>query len=181
MYSNGWLSLEYEYTLNGQYPFAGISFSYPEADIINAKWLGDGPYRVWKNRPWGVHYNVWKTAFNLTQTGYYPWFYPEFKGYYADLTWLQMSTGEGRFMVISKERGLFLRLLQASGLSGPVSYPQSPAGDISFLDFIPAIGTKMATGLTPDASRLGPEGAQNDIKGSFKHTLYFYFGIPEKK
>jgi hypothetical protein len=82
---------------------------------------------------------------------------------------------------MSKERGVFLRLLQASGLSGPVSYPLSPVGDISFLDFIPAIGTKMATGLTPDASRLGPEGSQNDINGSFKHTLYFYFGIPVQK
>jgi hypothetical protein len=179
MYNSGWLSLDYEYNLTGRYQFAGISFSYPERNVIGVKWLGNGPYRVWKNRPWGVTYNVWQKAFNLTETGYYPWFYPEFKGYYSDVTWMEFSTGEGRFTIVSKENDLFIRLFQFYGLSGAKSFPELPTGDISFLDCIPPIGTKMATGLTPNAAKLGPEGALNELNGPFKHTLYFYFGIPE--
>lgn len=179
MYNSGWLSLDYEYHLTGKYPFAGVSFSYPERNIIGVKWLGDGPYRVWKNRPWGVSCNVWQKAFNLTETGYYPWFYPEFKGYYSDVSWMEFSTGEGRFTIVSKEKDLFVRLFQFYGLSGAKSYPELPIGDISFLDCIPPIGTKMAIGVNPNAARLGPEGALNELNGSFKHTLYFYFGIPE--
>jgi hypothetical protein len=181
MHSTGWLSLEYEYSLTGKYQFAGISFNYPERNVISVKWLGDGPYRVWKNRPWGVTYNVWQKAFNLSETGYYPWFYPEFKGYYADVTWMELSTGEGRFTVVSKEKNLFVRLFQFYGFSGARSYPELPNGDISFLDCIPAIGTKMATGLTPNAAKLGPEGAINELNGSYKHTLYFYFGMTDGK
>ena len=177
MFNTGWLRLEYEYSLAGKYQFAGISFSYPEATLSTAKWLGNGPYRVWKNRPWGVTYNVWEKGYNTTMTAHIPWIYPEFKGYYSDVTWLQLNTGEGRLLVVSKEKDLFVRLFQFYGLSGPVSYPALPTGDISFLDCIPAIGTKMATGLMPNASNLGPEGAINELNGSFEHTLYFYFGI----
>jgi hypothetical protein len=179
MYNTGWLSLDYEYSLIGKYQFAGISFSYPEADLNNVKWLGNGPYRVWKNRPWGVTYNVWEKGYNTTETAHIPWIYPEFKGYYSDVTWLQLNTGEGRLLVVSKEKELFVRLFKFYGLSGPISYPELPTGDISFLDCIPAIGTKMATNLTPNAKNLGPEGAVNELNGSFKHTLYFYFGIPD--
>jgi len=181
MYHSGWMSLEYEYNLTGKYQFAGISFNYPERNVISVKWLGDGPYRVWKNRPWGVTRNVWQKNFNLSETGYYPWFYPEFKGYYADVTWMELSTGEGKFTVVSKENDLFVRLFHFYGLSGAVSYPELPNGDISFLDCIPPIGTKMAIGVNPLAAKLGPEGDLNELNGSFKHTLYFYFGIPDEK
>ncbi|HEY4789323.1 MAG TPA: glycoside hydrolase family 2 TIM barrel-domain containing protein [Bacteroidales bacterium] len=181
MYDSGWLSLEYEYSLSGEYQFAGISFNYPEANLTSVKWLGNGPYRVWKNRPWGVTYNVWEKAYNTTETAHYPWFYPEFKGYYSDITWLQLNTGEGRLLVVSAEKNLFVRLFQFYGLSGAKSYPELPIGDISFLDCIPPIGTKMATGVSPNAAKLGPEGELNKLNGSFKHILYFYFGIPDEK
>jgi len=180
MYNSGWLGLEYEYQLTGKYLFAGISFDYPERDVISVKWLGNGSYRVWKNRPWGVTYNVWQKIFNLTETGYYPWFYPEFKGYYADVTWMQLSTVQGRFTVVSNEKDLFVRLFQFYGLSG-VNSPKLPSGDIAFLDCIPPIGTKMAANLNTEAALLGPQSAINELNGLFKHTLYFYFGIPDEK
>jgi hypothetical protein len=37
MFGSGWVSLEYEYQLNGSYPFAGVSFNYPENFILSAK------------------------------------------------------------------------------------------------------------------------------------------------
>ena len=72
MQENGWLALDYEYNLKGSFPFAGISFSYPENYILAAKWLGKGPYRQWKNRVNGAPVNVWQNFYNNTQTGYWP-------------------------------------------------------------------------------------------------------------
>jgi len=33
------------------------------------KWLGDDPYRVYKNRMKGVDFGVWEKAYNNTNTG----------------------------------------------------------------------------------------------------------------
>ena len=179
MYPSGWLSLEYEYELNGPFQFAGISFSYPENWVIRAKWLGDGPCRVWKNRLPGVNLNVWEADYNNTQTGEYPFFYPEFKGYFSDFAWIELSTAQGKILMASEDQGLFLRLYDFYGITGPKSYPELPPGDISFLDCIPALGSKLATGLTTDASVYGPAGKPAEMSGIKKHKLWFYFGIPD--
>jgi hypothetical protein len=177
MYDNGWLGLEYAYTLKGTYPFAGVSFDYPEAHILSAKWLGNGPYRIWKNRPQGVTLNVWKNAYNNTQTGYAPWIYPEFKGYFSDITWMEFCTVEGKFYVASKEDNLFVRLFDFYAMPGIKAHPALPSGNISFLDCIPPVGTKMAVRIDDDASLNGPMGKMNELDNTFRHSLYFYFGI----
>ncbi|MBD0287523.1 MAG: glycoside hydrolase family 2, partial [Flavisolibacter sp.] len=179
MQSSGWLALEYEYELNGTYSFAGISFSYPENFVLGAKWLGKGPYRVWKNRLQGVTDNVWQNVYNNTQTGASPWIYPEFKGYYADITWMELNTVEGKFTVASPDTGLYVRLFDFYGLSGVRPHPDLPAGNISFLDAIPPIGTKLALNISYNTAALGPQSELNKINRSFKHTLYFYFGLPK--
>ena len=177
MYPSGWVSLEYEYELTGDYQFAGISFSYPENYVARAKWLGDGPSRVWKNRLQGVSYNVWEKVYNNTQTGAYPFYYPEFKGYFSNFTWMELSTAQGKIMMATEDRDLYLRLYDFYGITGPKSYPELPAGDISFLDCIPALGSKLAMGLTTDASVYGPAGKKTPMSGVKKHKLWFYFGI----
>jgi|WetSurMetagenome_2_1015567.scaffolds.fasta_scaffold00125_33 hypothetical protein len=179
MYPSGWMSLEYEYELNGPQQFAGISFSYPENYVSRAKWLGDGPSRVWKNRLTGVSYNVWSKIYNNTQTGAYPFFYPEFKGYFSNFTWLDLSTAQGKILVATSDQDLYLRLYNFYGITGPTSYPLLPPGDISFLDCIPALGSKLAIGLTTDASVYGPAGRMAEMNGVKKHTLWFYFGVPD--
>lgn len=179
MHGNGWLSLEYEYELNGTYPFAGISFSYPENFVLGAKWLGKGPYRVWKNRLDGVTTNVWQNRNNNTQTGSAPWIYPEFKGYYANITWMEMNTAQGKFTIASPDTGLYVRLFNFYGLSGIRPHPELPVGDISFLDRIPPIGTKLALNISYNTSQLGPQSEPNKIAGPIKRTLYFYFGLPK--
>jgi hypothetical protein len=37
MNSSGWASIEYEYSANGDYPFTGISFKYPENYVLGAR------------------------------------------------------------------------------------------------------------------------------------------------
>lgn len=179
MFGSGWVSLEYEYELNGAYTFAGVSFNYPENFVLGAKWLGKGPYRVWKNRLQGTTVNVWQNLYNNTQTGYSPMIYPEFKGYYGDVTWMEFNTVEGKFYVASKDSGLYVRLFDFYALTGVRPHPELPAGNISFLDCIPPIGTKLALNISYNTSALGPQSEPTKINGPVKRTLYFYFGLPK--
>jgi hypothetical protein len=179
MYGNGWTGLEYEYSINGSFPFAGISFQYPENFILSAKWLGKGPYRQWKNRLQGTPVNVWQNQYNNTQTGYSPVVYPEFKGYYGEITWMEFSTVEGKFYVASKDTGLYVRLFDFYGLTGVRPHPELPIGNISFLDCIPPIGSKLALNINYNTSSLGPQSEPTKITAPVKRTLYFYFGLPK--
>ncbi|MFY1045789.1 glycoside hydrolase family 2 TIM barrel-domain containing protein [Chryseobacterium sp. GP-SGM7] len=176
---NGILELNYEYYLSGDYPFAGVSFDYPENYVINAKWLGKGPYHVWKNRLQGQTYNVWQNLKNITRTGQSPWIYPEFKGYFDDVSWLQLDTAEGKITVGTNEEKMFVRLFDFYGIYGAEGYPKLPNGNISFLDAIPPLGTVLAFNINDKTESLGPESELNHLNGTFKRILYFYFGLPD--
>lgn len=179
IYGSGWVELEYEYTLDGEFPFAGISFSYPENFMLGTKWLGKGPYRQWKNRQQGTPVNVWSNLYNNTQTGYSPLIYPEFKGYYGQITWMEFNTVEGKFYVASKDGGLNIRLFDFYGLTGVKPHPELPAGNISFLDCIPPIGTKLALNINYNTAALGPQSELTKIRGPVKRSLFFFFGLPQ--
>lgn len=178
--ASGWTTLEYEYNTAGNQSFSGISFSYPENYILSSRWLGKGPYRQWKNRLQGTNINVWQNLYNDTHTGYSPNIYPEFKGYYGEISWMELSTVEGKFFIASRDPGLFVRLFDFYALSSATKpHPELPVGDISFLDCIPPIGTKLATGLNTNTRGLGPQSELNHLNGNKKRSLYFYFGLPK--
>ncbi|GAB2806232.1 glycoside hydrolase family 2 protein [Ferruginibacter profundus] len=178
--ASGWVTLDYEYNIEGDQPFSGITFSYPENYILTNRWLGKGPYRQWKNRMQGTEINVWQNIYNDTKTGYAPNVYPEFKGYYGEVNWMELSTVEGKFYIASKDSGLFVRLFDFYALSSATKpHPELPAGNISFLDCIPPIGTKLATGLTTNTKVYGPQSELNHLSGNKKRSLYFYFGMPK--
>jgi len=178
MHGSGWLQLDYEYQVEGEQYFRGISFSFPESDVIGAKWLGNGPSHVWKNRLHGGILDVYERFYNNTLPGSNSWQYPQFKGYYEDISWLEMNTVYGKFTVVAQEEDLFMRLFSFYGISGPENYPALPKGDISFLDAIPPVGTKLAMGISNDTWNLGPAGELNKDDKPVKRTLYFYFGSP---
>lgn len=178
--ASGWTTMEYEYSAQGDLPFAGISFNYPENYVLSSRWLGKGPSRQWKNRIAGTPVNVWQNIYNNTHTGYSPAVYPEFKGYYGDVTWMELSTVEGKLFIASPDNGLFVRLFDFYALSAAAKpHPEIPVGNISFLDCIPPIGTKLATGLTTNTRVYGPMSELNHVNGTKKRTLYFYFGMPK--
>lgn len=180
MYNNGWVQLQYEYTTDGQpQNMAGVSFSYPENYILSAGWLGKGPSRQWRNRIKGTEKSVYQNLYNNTQTGYSPVIYPEFKGYYGDISWMQFNTVEGSFLMASRDMGLFVRLFDFYGLTGLKGTPDLPQGDISFMDVIPAVGTKLALGVNSNTTVLGPQGQLPVIPGTINRRLLFYFGTPE--
>lgn len=179
MAGNGWADMDYEYELNGSYPFAGVSFSYPENFVLGVKWLGKGPYRQWKNRLQGTPVNVWQNLYNNTHTSYNPIVYPEFKGYYGEVSWMEFSTVEGKFYVASKDTGLYVRLFDFYGLSGARPHPELPVGNISFLDCIPPIGTKLALNISYNTANLGPQSEPTKMAGPVRRSLSFYFGLPK--
>src|SRR5690606_6154650 len=158
MRPDGWLKLDYRYEMNGRRPYAGVSFNFPENYIITATWLGNGPYRVWKNRLQGVTQNTWENMYNDSRAGIGPWEFPEFKGYFSDVSWVQLNTTQGKFLVATEQEDMYLRLFEFYGVSGPQHYPKLPEGDISFLDAIPAIGTKLAMGINTRLPANGPAG-----------------------
>ncbi|MFT4204032.1 MAG: glycoside hydrolase family 2 TIM barrel-domain containing protein [Chitinophagaceae bacterium] len=178
MAANGLARLDYEYALTGDYLFGGISFSYPENYILEKIWLGKGPYRLWKNRQEGTPVNVWHNMYNDTKTSCPPLIYPEFKGYFGDIVWMEFNTAEGKFYAASLTESMNVRLFDFYGLSGAKPYPPLPPGDISFVNFIPPMGSKFALNINASTKKLGPQSELNHIDGTFKNGLVFYFGIP---
>jgi hypothetical protein len=174
VYNSGWLKLDYSYSMNDSVDYMGVSFDYPEDRMLGMRWLGEGPYRVWRNRMKGGTVDVWHNAYNNFEAGT-QWDYPEFPGYYAGLNWVVFDTKDGYITVMTDDEDMFLRVYsQKDGEGAKKAYMTWPEGDISFMHVIPAIGTKFHY-----AKDLGPEGVPVKTEGAYSGTLYFYFGLPE--
>ena len=128
-----------------QIHFLGLSFNYPESEAKGIRWMGSGPYRVWKNRLRGQQFGIWQKDYNNTVTGeqYDHLVYPEFKGYHANLYWATLQSDTAPFTVYSETDGLYLRLFTpeepVQRRDGKNTMPAFPEGDISFLFDIPGI------------------------------------------
>lgn len=170
---NGWMQLDYQYTLNGEYDYSGITFSYPDSKVKGATLKANGPYHVWKNRLKGVNFGIYGKPYNNTITGQ-TWEYPEFKGYYSNFYAVEIETEEVPFTVATSTEGLYLHLFTPER---PTFYSSNvearfPQGDISFLNGIGAVGTKFSR-----AEQEGPQGAKNKYENKqIQVTLYFKFG-----
>lgn len=169
---NGLLMLEANPLRGGRdIDFIGISFNYPEEKCTGVKWMGRGPYRVWKNRLKGSNFGVWEKAYNNTITGESSnnLIYPEFKGYHGNLYWATLQTTESDFTVISETPNLYFQLFTPAKpqfVAGG-TYPPFPEGDISFLYEIPAIGTKFN-----QPEQLGPKSQKGMFSGHNGDEFY---------
>ena len=173
---NGVLELKYRYPMRGAMDYFGVSFDYPETLVRAKRWLGQGPYRVYKNRMAGTELDVFDLAYNDPLPGA-SWKYPEFKGYFAGLRWLRLTTAQGPITIATPTPGLYYRLYTpklgtdaGSVESRRLAVPY-PEGDISFLHAIPPIGNKFA-----EADQTGPQGQPTPANGKYEATLYFQFG-----
>jgi len=168
------IKLNYTYEQKGEADFMGISFNYPEDKIKGVKWLGRGPYHVWKNRLKGLQYGYWEKLYNNTVTGESGWQYPEFKGNYAEWRWLQLENEEFPFKVFTESDHLFLQMLKTPSPKGAfndnttVNYPN---GNLGFMDFIQPIGTKFSK-----TTEMGPQSQKNiQLNGRISNVLWFDF------
>lgn len=138
--------------------FTDVSHEYPESNITGMKWLGRGPFRVWKNRMKGLKYGVWHKDYNDAITGE-DFQYPEFKGYHSDLKWVVIETKESAFTVYAEDENMFLQMLQPQkpkGATNDNTSPPFPTGNIGFLNGISPIGAK----FNP-ANLYGPQSQKN--------------------
>ncbi len=172
--------LEYSYSQKGNLDFMGITFKYPEEKINGMRWMGRGPYRVWKNRLKGQQFGVWQKQYNNTVTGE-SWNYPEFKGWHAEMFWVTLQTKEANFTIYTDQSSIFLEMLQPDkpkGQKNENTSPPFPDGNIGFMNAISPIGTKFQ-----GAASLGPQSQQNIFMNytPVSGSLYFDFRQNEKK
>lgn len=116
----------------------GLTFSYPQNEVTGMKWLGAGPYRVWKNRERGANFGLWHKNYNNTITGhsYENLVYPEFKGYHGSLYWAVLEGDTNEITVSSSTDGLYFRVFtpdEPEGIKGEDRMQPFPEGDLSFL------------------------------------------------
>ena len=160
-FDDGSVLLSAKTTFNGVVDLMGISFDYPEALVKSKRWVGRGPYRVWQNRLDGPQYGYWQTDYNGPIPGE-SWQYPEFKGYFAGVQWMQLQTSEG---AIGISVGHTLQTPTYVGVYTPrdgrdhILYTLPETG-IALLNVIPAVRNKVnATDLN------GPSAQPHWAKG----------------
>ncbi|GAA5121444.1 hypothetical protein JIN84_00730 [Luteolibacter yonseiensis] len=166
---SGDLRLDYSYTLDGEFTYHGITFDHAEDTFQSVKWLGEGPSRVWQNRLRGTTLGVYEKQRNDIQPGV-SWDFPEFQGFFADMRWARFETSAGPLTVSSPQPGTYLRI-GTPRISHPFTTVAFPAGDLSFMKAIPAIGSKF---LTPANS--GPSGQPAKVAGRQDGSLVFRLG-----
>ncbi|RRB02445.1 glycoside hydrolase family 2 TIM barrel-domain containing protein [Larkinella rosea] len=170
IYPSGWIKMKVRYFPDGYFTtLVGVNFSFPESAMKAVKWMGKGPYRVWKNRMKGGALGVWNKAYNKTETGETPVVYPEFKGYHANLYWCRFETTGQPFTVATDDEDVFFRLFTPAWKTDQWhNYePIFPSGDLSFMQGISSIGSKTQRNETT-----GPMG--------MKHIYYDYEKEPAR-
>jgi hypothetical protein len=172
--SDGWLQCDYKYSQSGTNDFSGVLFDFPERAVKRKRWLGDGPFRVWKNRLRGVSLGVWENDYNNTLTGHRDWVYPEFKGFFANVRWLELDTTEGRITAVVQREIPFVQVLTPefppNDLVGQ-ALVRVPQAGLGFLHAIPPIGSKFKP-----ASSTGPQGQPYVLGGTYSGSVSFRFG-----
>jgi hypothetical protein len=170
IFPSGWVQMKVNYFPAAYFTnMVGVNFSLPEESIRSVLYMGNGPYRVWKNRMKGNSFGVWTKEYNNSATGELPFQYPEFKGYHSNLYWARFNTSASPFTVVTETEDLFLRLYTPKVSDDPYNnlQPTFPSGDISFMQGISGIGTK-----TQKPETTGPMGQ--------KHVYYDYEKEPSR-
>jgi hypothetical protein len=170
---DGWLQCDFAYTATGTQDVFGVVFDYPENLVQKKRWLGDGPFRVWKNRLGGVTFGEWANNYNNTITGYSEWKYPDFKGCFSNVRWLQLETTEGLITVVPENIPFVQVLTPEQPPDNLVAYTKVnlPRCGLGLLHAIPPIGTKFKP-----AAQGGPQGQPNVGRGEYSGRVSFYFG-----
>lgn len=181
---SGWLTIDYVYSITGPQEYFGIGFDYPEANVNGMRFLGEGPAPVYQNRLAGGTLDVWNRPYNNTVDGDpddlkpgQHFDYPLFKGFYRGVRWLELNTSEGTITAMVDQQPdspiyvqVFTPKTPPAGLAGQTAVP-FPAAGVSFLDAIPAVGSKFS-----GPKGTGPMGQPAIAKGDYKGHISLYFG-----
>ena len=161
------LVLRYVIDYRGPADVLGLSFDFPEADVVGKRWLGAGPYRVWKNRLAGTQFGLHAANYSRAIPGE-TYAYPEFHGFFGEWEWVELQSRDGNVMVRNASGVPWFGLYTPPGGEKPVL--ELPELGWTFLHAIPPIGTKFAL---PDV--LGPESQAAVFNGELRGELAFSF------
>lgn len=171
--ADGWVRLSYVYEVSGTNACHGLGFDLPETSVKDMRWFGCGPYRTWQNRRAGGTLGVWTNNYNNTITGWSGWQYPEFKGVYRAIRWLQLGTTAGQ-ITVATPAGSYVQVLKPELPPGKLPAKSAvilPDAGLAFLNAIPAIGNKFH-----NARDTGPGGQPDVSETPNCGDIYFYFG-----
>ena len=139
--ADGGVYLNAEYYFNGVVDLMGICFDYPEQMVKSKQWVGKGPYRVWQNRMEGPQFGLWQNDYNDPIPGE-TFEYPEFKGYFAGVSWMKLNTSEGSVGVEPSSGNVGVYTPRDGRDHILYSLPET---GISILKAIPAVRNKVNT------------------------------------
>lgn len=174
VHADGGIDCEFAYTADKPSPYLGVCFDYPEELVKSKRWVGEGPYRVWQNRRRGVSLGAWENDYNDTITGYSGWVYPEFKGCFAGVRWLELETREGTITTVVHTDDLYVQVLTPSFPPAELqkaSAIQMPQAGLAFLHVIPAMGEKFQPAETH-----GPQSQLHPVREIYRGKVSFRFG-----
>ncbi|MCR4958836.1 MAG: DUF4981 domain-containing protein [Prevotella sp.] len=169
--ADGSAVLSAEAGFNGVVDLMGICFDYPEDKVQSKRWVGRGPYRVWQNRMEGPQYGYYVTAYNDPIPGE-SWQYPEFKGYFADVQWMQLQTTEGAIGIQpchAHQRLMYIGVYTPRDGRDHLLYDLPQTG-IALLDVIPAVRNKVNT-----TDLNGPSAQPHFAQGTHVYEAWLRF------
>lgn len=139
--ADGGVYMDVDYYFNGVVDLMGICFDYPEQKVKSKQWVGKGPYRVWQNRMEGPQYGLWQNDYNDPIPGE-SFEYPEFKGYFSNVSWMKLKTTEGQIGI----EGIGMKIGVYTPRDGRDHLLYTlPETGISILKTIPAVRNKVNT------------------------------------
>jgi len=166
--STGEIRMDYEYRYDGTVELMGVRFDYPENQVVSKQWLGKGPYRVWQNRMQGTQWGIWENNYNDPVPGE-TYFYPEFKGYFADWQWFSLKTTEAVITLKNAGGNNFIGIYTPRDGRDALLYTLPESG-IALLKVIPAVRNKVnATDL------IGPSSQAKWVYGMQRGSVYLQF------
>jgi hypothetical protein len=162
------LTLSYDIDYRGDADILGVNFRYPEELVSGKRWLGAGPYHVWKNRQDGTWLGVHTAPYSRAIPGA-SYAYPEFQGFFGTWRWLELQTADGIVRIANGHGSIpYFGLYAPAG--GEKSIIELPPLEWSFLEAIPPIGTKFTP---PDV--LGPQSQPTCFERPVSGTLTLEF------
>lgn len=165
---DGMVTLDFYYNFNGVVDLMGVMFDYPEDKVLGKRWAGDGPYRVWQNRLHGPQLGVWENVYNDPVPGE-SFTYPEFKGYFANVQWMNLQTEEGVIRVWNRTPDSYIGVYQPRDGRDALLYTL-PATGISVMKIIPPVRNKVNT-----TDLVGPSSQPKWVDGEQKGSILLYF------
>ena len=158
---DGTMTLDYSYNFSAVVDLMGVKFDYPEEKMLHKRWLGAGPYRVWQNRIHGTIYDLWENDYNDPIPGE-SFTYPEFKGYFANVSWMNLKTSEGEISITNETPNSYIGIYEPRDGRDKLLYTLPKSG-ISVLNVIPAVRNKVnSTDLNgPSAQPKWVDGVYN--------------------